>query len=95
LGSKISRDILPIGMEGRLGTRKRAEGAGGASGELARCSSGPFDIFSKAHLAPGGARRVRRVVEVRERKPCRGLFRFLEQPEGIFPDRDVHIDIIV
>ena len=78
-------------MEDRLETRKRSEGAAGASGELAGRSCGPFDFLSKAHPAPGGARRI---VEVWEWKPRRGLFRFLEQPEVIFPDRDLDIEIV-
>jgi hypothetical protein len=79
-------------MEDRFKTRKRTEGAVGASGELAGSSYGPFDVRSKAHLAPGGAGRI---VAVRERKPWRGLFRFLERPEVILPNRDLDIDIIV
>jgi len=92
LSRKGWRNIPAIGMEGRLGTRKRTDGAGGATGDLAGRSSGPFDVLSKAHLTPGGARRI---VEVGERKPRRGLFPFIEQPEVILPDRDFHIDIIV
>jgi len=77
-------------MEGRLGARNRTEGAGGASGELAGSSSGRFDVLSKAHLSPSGARRI---VEVRERKPPGGLFCPIEQAEVIFPSRN--LDIVV
>jgi hypothetical protein len=61
------------------------------AGELAGRSCGPFDFLSKAHLAPGGARRI---VEVHQRKPPAGLLRPIEGLEVILPDRDFHIDIV-
>jgi hypothetical protein len=84
-------------MEDWLGTRKRpereTEGAGGTVGEPAGRSCGPFDVLSKAHLAPGGARRI---VAVQERKRPGGLLlRPIDRPEVTPPDRDFHIDIVV
>jgi len=79
-------------MEDRLETRKRTEGAAGAFGEPAGRSYCPFDVLSKAHLAPGGARRI---VAVQERKQPGGLLRPIDRPEVTPPDRDFHIDIIV
>lgn len=44
-------------------------------------------------MEPGRCAKI--LYEVWERKPRRGSFLFLEQPELIFPDRDLDIDIIV
>jgi len=74
------------------GPEREPKRPGGTSGELAGRSSGRFDVLSKAHLAPAGARRI---AEVRERKPPGGLWRFIERPEAILPGRDLEIDIIV